>query len=288
MSQECVFCAGEPATIAVAQSREAAREAPPRREASAKRTGRKGPAKTAFKTASAEEVLRSFNTWAFKREQPTDCELMRCVIARAMAELAPVPFVLYWGKGPRSRLGQPEIDCLDYLATLRQRVCDVYAPGASINLVFTDTHAELNGHSPESMSEYFGTVERAARQRGFETFRLSHVRRSVEATAGTGVDDEAATDEILLKLCASASKWYRGSGTVADGAARYWRMNMAEKRAIELAFPSSIFVTFNGSDLRSLFPTGLPVFFMYSVRRGTSTKPWFMSDAGAETAAGAA
>jgi hypothetical protein len=271
MSQECVVCAGEPATITVAQRPEAA-----------KRNGRKGPGKP----ASAKEVLRSFNTWAFKREQPTDCELMLRVIARAMADLAPVPFVLYWGKGPRSRLAQPEIDCLDYLATLRQRVRDVYAPGASINLVFTDTHAELNGHSPESMSEYFGTVERAAHQRGFETFRLSHVRSSIEAAAGTNVDGEDAPQEMLLKLCASASKWYRGSGTIADGAARYYRMNMAEKRAIELVFPSSIFVTFNGSDLRSLFPTGLPVFFMYSVRRGTSTKPWFMSDA--EAAAGAA
>jgi hypothetical protein len=88
---------------------------------------------------------------------------------------------------------------------------------------------------------------------------------------------------MLIKLCASASKWYRGAGSIRDGAARYYRMNMTEKRAIELVFPHAIFVTFNGSDLRALFPTSLPVFFMYSIRRGTSTKPWFIATE-AETA----
>jgi hypothetical protein len=54
---------------------------------------------------------------------------------------------------------------------------------------------------------------------------------------------------------------------------------MIERRAVELAFPSSIFVTFNGSELRSLFPDNLPIFYMYSVRRGISSKPWFLPGA---------
>jgi L-tyrosine isonitrile synthase len=53
-------------------------------------------------------------------------------------------------------------------------------------------------------------------------------------------------------------------------------MNMVEKRAVEFAFPRSIFVTFNGSEFRSLFPERLPVFYMYSLRRGVSIKPWFL------------
>lgn len=55
-------------------------------------------------------------------------------------------------------------------------------------------------------------------------------------------------------------------------------MNMVEKRAIELAFPHSIFVTFNGSEFRSLFPENMPIFFMYSIKRGVSAKPWFLPD----------
>jgi len=53
---------------------------------------------------------------------------------------------------------------------------------------------------------------------------------------------------------------------------------MVEKRAVELAFPHSIFVTFNGSEFRSLFPENMPIFFMYSIKRGVSAKPWFLPD----------
>ena len=69
--------------------------------------------------SSAEKILRSFNTWAFKREQPSDQQLMLRVIAVAVAAQAPIPFVLYWGKGPRHEAALPEAQCLDFLATLR-------------------------------------------------------------------------------------------------------------------------------------------------------------------------
>ena len=52
---------------------------------------------------------------------------------------------------------------------------------------------------------------------------------------------------------------------------------MIERRAVELTFPRSIFVTFNGSEFRGLFPQRLPIFYMYSLRRGVSVKPWFLS-----------
>ncbi len=57
---------------------------------------------------------------------------------------------------------------------------------------------------------------------------------------------------------------------------RYLQMNMVEKRAVQFAFPHSIFVTFNGSEFRSLFPERMPIFYMYSLRRGMSVKPWFL------------
>jgi hypothetical protein len=82
---------------------------------------------------------------------------------------------------------------------------------------------------------------------------------------------------MLRRLAESARKWYRGEGTAEQGALQYYRMNMVEKRAVEIAFPRAIFITFNGSDLRSLFPTRLPIFFMYSLRRGMSVKPWFVA-----------
>jgi L-tyrosine isonitrile synthase len=226
--------------------------------------------------AGAEKILRSFNTWAFKREQPSDPQLMARVIADAVARQAPVPFVLYWGKGPRHEASAPEAQCLDFLAALASRVKAAYAPGAALKLILTDTHAELNGHCRQDIERYFDEIRFAAEQRGFDTCWLGQL---VKAAGNVGIAaplEEAVPAETLLSLTASAEKWYHGSGTPQDGALTYLRMNLIEQRVVERAFPGSIFITFNGSDLRSLFPTQLPIFYMYSLRRGMSVKPWFV------------
>jgi L-tyrosine isonitrile synthase len=105
--------------------------------------------------ATPEKILQAFNTWSFKREQPDDVPTMLQVISAAMQLSQPVPFVLYWGKGPRCDLGEPDITCLDYLEALGARVRQVYQPGAAFKLIFTDTHATLNGHSAANMAAYF-------------------------------------------------------------------------------------------------------------------------------------
>jgi L-tyrosine isonitrile synthase len=223
-----------------------------------------------------EKVLRSFNTWSFKREQPTDPHLMLQFLSKSISLAHPVSFVAYWGKGLRCRLDHPDIQCLDFLAAFARRVREVYEPGAAITLIFTDTHAELNGHSQHAMRRYFAEVEAGARQRGFESCSMSPLTHAAKVAAENDPDDKPVPDEILLNLTASARKWYQGNGPAERAAQVYYKMNMVEKRAVELAFPRSIFVTFNGSKLRALFPTRLPIFYMYSLRRGVAHKPWFL------------
>jgi len=239
-------------------------------------TGR--PAKTARRpqAATPEKILQAFNTWAFKREQPDDVLSLLQVISGAAQLGRPVPFVLYWGKGPRCGLDAPDTACLDYLASLGSRVRQVYEPGASFRLIFTDTHATLNGYSPTDTEDYFDAVERAAGERGFDGCWLSELVFAAEAAGVIDLADEYFSDDMLQKLGACAAKWFRGEGTPEEGAVRYLQMNMVEKRAVQFAFPQSIFITFNGSEFRSLFPERMPVFYMYSLRRGTSVKPWFL------------
>ena len=80
-------------------------------------------------------------------------------------------------------------------------------------------------------------------------------------------------------------RWYRGVGTPEQGAWDYYKMNMVERQVIELFFPGSIFVTFNGSDHRELFPNKLPIFYMYSLKRGFGDKPWFLTEDGTSASA---
>jgi L-tyrosine isonitrile synthase len=222
---------------------------------------------------SAERVLNAFNTWAFKREHPDSPLAMLKAINRAMAVREPIPFLLYWGKGPRNIIGPPELECLKYIAGLAGRIRHVYPPGAAVKLIFTDTHAELNGHSHASIAAYFAAVEACARGFGFEHCWMSHLTKAVSPFS---LDAPMPDADILQRLAMSAAKWYHGSETPQHAALMYYEINMVEKRAVEMAFPHSIFITFNGSRLRVLFPKRLPIFYMYSLRRGFSVKPWFV------------
>lgn len=234
--------------------------------------------------ASAAEVLKSFNTWSFKREQPSDDDLMLEVIERRLARGRPVSFVLYWGKGPRADVAAPERQCLAYLRGMGDRIRSVDPAGACFSLCLTDTHARLNGHSEASIDSYFAAMARLATAHDMRSLRLSDVvAANADAALGqtrAGKCDEPVSPRVIESLERCAMKWYRGADSPATGARRYLAMNMVERRAIEAMFPDSIFVTFNGRAYRDLFPAGMPIFYMYSLKRGTSVKPWFMDAEG--------
>jgi hypothetical protein len=102
------------------------------------------------------------------------------------------------------------------------------------------------------MERYFTGVDAAARQRGFSTCRLGGL--VADHHCGGIRDRDCASPEsgTLAALTASATKWYRGPGTPEQGARTYYLMNMQEKRAVQRAFPDSIFITFNGSVAQSV------------------------------------
>jgi hypothetical protein len=56
------------------------------------------------KRITPEQVLAAFNVRAFRREAPGDLQLMLQLISRAIAFNEAIPFVMYWGKGPRAAM----------------------------------------------------------------------------------------------------------------------------------------------------------------------------------------
>ncbi len=227
--------------------------------------------------AHVAKVLAAFNTWSFKREQPSNIAQIEYRIADAIRAHVPITFVMYWGKGPRNRIAPPDVACLDFLSSLSRRVAAVHAPGAEWGLIFTDTHAELNGHARGAFESYFTDVGNVAAGRDYKCFRLGDI---VRAAGPVSLHLEDLNEEQVDLLTRSADKWFRGAGSSREGARRYLIANMIERRAVEKAFPEAVFATFNGSELDFLFPAALPRFYMYSLRKGCSVKPWFMDEAG--------
>lgn len=248
---------------------------------------RRRSAKTAA-AATPTKVVQTFNTWSFKREQPDDRDLLVARVAEAMAAGEPIRFLLYWGKGPRDRAGEPEKQCLDYLASMVRRIGEAYAPGATFVLILTDTHAALNGHADADAERYFRSVTEAAAARGFSTRRLGELIERHDPDGALIEIGNLRAGPVFGKLVACARKWYHGDGRADDGAEEYFRMNMREKRVVRAEYPEAVFVTFNGSEFRCLFPDEMPIFYMYSIKRGVAVKPWFMDDDGTARVAVAA
>jgi L-tyrosine isonitrile synthase len=224
-------------------------------------------------------TLEAFNTWAFKREQPDTVEKLNTCVQKAVATQVPLEFVLYWGKGPRHEIALPDHVCLDYLGRMAERVRSVHAVGCRVVLLQTDTHARLNGHSEKHIGSYFAGISNAGADRGFDHERLSDVitRSGCVAVTDDLIPPSAEMTEALLT---SALKWYGGSMHPTSAARRYFAANMLERRAVETCFPDAVFITFNSSQFRDLFPQKMPIFYMNSLRKGCAVKPWFMDAAG--------
>jgi L-tyrosine isonitrile synthase len=224
----------------------------------------------------SEDVLKAFNTWAFKREQPSNADLLRSFVSRAVTQDEPLSFVAYWGKGPRDDVAEPDHRCLQYLKQMMDRIGAVHHAGTELHLVLTDTHARLNGHRVRSINKYFGAIEAEAANYGYSSWRLKTLTDSMRpALKMISCADMDYPAELVGELQKSAAKWYRGGHSVEAGARRYFDMNMVERRVMERVFPNSVFLTFNSSDMRILFPERLPVFYMYSIKKGVGVKPWF-------------
>ena len=51
------------------------------------------------KYPSADKVIATFNTWAFKREQPSDAKLLASVVEKAIAMHSPDRICIILGQG---------------------------------------------------------------------------------------------------------------------------------------------------------------------------------------------
>ena len=220
-----------------------------------------------------DRLIKLFNTWYFKREHPDSVHKLHAVIKKAVKDRKPISFVLYWGKGPRSEQAHPDVQCLNYLNELTQRIQSIYHLGVTITLIFTDTHARLNGFSTRETQSYFSEIVLSAKRLKFNHCFLGNLVENTDMSHEIAI---FPSEKMLSTLTVSAAKWYRGSDAPHIAAATYYSMNMIEKKAVESAFPESIFITFNGSEMRELFPDNMSIFYMYSIKRGTSVKPWFI------------
>lgn len=226
-------------------------------------------------TKLAGEILDSFNTWKFKREQPNTPEKVMESILKNIRAKTSINFVMYWGKGEKDILGDEETEAIKYLDEMLNQIKVLYLSGVKTTFIFTDTHTELNGYSKNEIQKYYNSVEKLAKSYNIESLYLSELAKYNEENLSQQIDNIKIDPELFSTLKDSSEKHCKKLKDHALGAKLYFLQNQIEKKEIENKFAGSIFLTYNGSNLNEILPTELPIFYMYSMRKGTSVKPWF-------------
>lgn len=224
----------------------------------------------------AKTILDTFNTWKYKREQPNTEEKINQLILKQITENKPISFVMYWGKGDRNSISDIEDAALQYVSDMLKPIQQIYKQYIQLTLVLTDTHAELNGYSTVTIQGYFDSVRTLVAEYDFiETILMSELVPYQEEIL-LQVAGKIADADIPNVFYSSSEKHFQKYSDVQLGAKLYYLQNQIEKSAIEKHFSDCIFMTYNSSKWDGIHPIGLPIFHMYSLKKGTSVKPWFV------------
>lgn len=227
------------------------------------------------KAKEAENILQTFNTWQYKREQPSSLEMVAEVIKNNIAQKNPIKFVMYWGKGKKETSNDKEEKALTYLYKMLSKVESIYPVGFNLVIVFTDTHARLNGYTEKEIKRYYDSVKKLSSKYNFNFLYLSELVEYKEEVLLEKVEDIKIHPKLMDSLINSSKKHFKKEKDFVLGAKLYYLQNQIEKKVIDETFSDSIFLTYNSNELDGILPEQIPIFYMYSLKKGTSIKPWF-------------
>ncbi len=201
---------------------------------------------------------------------------------------------LLWGYPRRNFANKNDIETLARLREIDSRVADIYQPGLQITVIFTDSHAHLNGRNKDDMASYRMDITSkmsdmrlcSGKLRGeiasswqldyfdrYEKYVYGDIDRCLSGSLDR-LKEEFERSKVKDRLIRAAAK-HCTTKEPEEGAFIYYAMRKfeAEKifdRKFEDA-PEPIFLTYTSPDFRELLPKRPPVLFLYS--HGTNSKP---------------
>ena len=216
-----------------------------------------------------QSIFDSFKTRKFKREQPSDENLFFEVICQSVKKNEPIKFVTYWWKGERNEMWEHETQALEFLHSMFENINQKYTHKTKLSIIYTDTHARINGFNGEEIELYERSLRNATEKYGYNVLLMSDILKLEKYSE---IDIES---DFLDTLVVSASKHYKWNENIETIAKWYYQQNQNEKKQVAKMFENHIFLTYNGRSMNQLFPEKMPIFYMYSTKRGNSEKPWF-------------
>lgn len=233
-----------------------------------------------------DEIVNILRKRKFNRlkliESESEFSKIEDAVENTIRSRMPLSFVMYWGISAKQESCSADEQAIAFIEKLSKELQSKYQVGAKFELIFCDTHANFNGYSLKNsyISQVIYHFEKTSIDANFH--KMSDI-------AGNTSQDPPPLDsinEIYINIDPStkkelknmASKHHLWEADPDEVVKKYIALNRFESLYVERLFKDSIFITYNDANkLRFLFPLGLPVYSMYSLKKGKTIKPWFVN-----------
>lgn len=210
-------------------------------------------------------------------------------------------FVMLWGASDKTRSTAADKDGLLYLLHFLKRVEDIYRVKAYLTLIFTDTHAFLNGYHKENYGRYIDEIKYHIRKHGYDWVLSSDLDMLLATNLGFK-DANELVEEIIRDPITRLNNLQAIPADVIEAFARYASRHciriarhksglyfkdveaaamgylylaMLEKQVVTERFRDSAFITYMSREDQLVLPD-LTIVRLYSIQSGLRTRPWFI------------
>lgn len=251
-----------------------------------------------------EKTLSSFLSGKKKeiREKQIS-ELNKYVNERVENNKNIIRFIMYWGASNKKYPDKFDFETLFHLFGFLRNVEKNYKKEVHLTIIFTDTHAILNGFSSENYRNYHKRIRMILNEFNYSHVLLSEVitpfakshncldtneliKSVIQKAIDTKIPESIIHDESFETLKKSAKKHslrYLNHDNIngltfnseEQAAYSYILLNNIERQYIEKIFFQSIFLTFTSDIEKELIAPNLPTLQIYSLHKGIRCRPWF-------------
>ncbi|MFA7380843.1 MAG: hypothetical protein WC150_10290 [Bacteroidia bacterium] len=230
-------------------------------------------------------------------------ELDKYVNERVKHNKKYIRFISYWGASDKKYPDKYDFDALLNLFGFLRVIEKHYKLDAQLTLIFTDTHAMLNGYKPEDYKSYFKGIRNVVNEFNYThvlmsevlmPFAKSHHLKDMNALINAIINENGSHNipeflkgresfELLKKSAGKHSYRYSNNQIFGDlrfnstdeSAYAYITMNQIEKQYVEKNFFQNVFLTYTSDEEKELIAPDLPSLQIYSFRKGIRSRPWF-------------
>jgi hypothetical protein len=230
-------------------------------------------------------------------------ELDIYVLERLKQNKKHLRFVMYWGASDKKYPDKFDFDALFHLFGFLRIIEKQYKIEVHLTIVFTDTHAMLNGYSTDNYKNYHKEIRKILNEFNYSHVLMSEVltpfakshnlkdtNELIKSVINQSINDKIPeiiindeSFEVLRKSADKHSLRYLDKsiskdlffGSAEQAAYAYILLNRIERQYVEKNFFQSVFLTYTSDIEKELIAPNLPTLQIYSIHKGLRCRPWF-------------